>query len=35
MDEVQSPFAYGLLDDKFLLKDHFLLVLGWDHTPPL
>jgi hypothetical protein len=33
LDEVQSIFGYGLLDDQFLPKDHFLFISGWGHTP--
>jgi ankyrin repeat protein len=32
LDEVQLLCGYGLLDDQFLPKDHFLLVTGWGHT---
>jgi hypothetical protein len=32
LDEVQLLFVYGLLDNQFLPKDHFLLVTGWGHT---
>jgi hypothetical protein len=32
LNEVESPFVYGLLDDQISSKDHFLLASDWDHT---
>jgi ankyrin repeat protein len=32
LDEVQSLFVHGLLDDQFTSQDHFPLISCWGHT---